>query len=318
MADGFFDVVVFGSINTDFAFKLEDFPKPGETLLSSGMRSSPGGKGSNQAVASARMGAKVAMIGAVGDDDRGVMLRQFLDDNDVDTDRVRQNAGVLTGLAAIFVNRSGENLIVVDQGANALVDPDLVTADLPGASYYLSQLETPVPTIQAFFAAGRAKSGRCVLNAAPASLSAKKLFRLCDVIIINEPELSIYAGGMPDDANLADIGAAAKKLLSHDEQTIIVTRGKQGAVAVRRDAKLAVEAHPTEAADTTGAGDCFCGTLVAALAQGATLGAAISRANAAAALAVRQAGAADALPTSLEVDTFLETSTASMPTLLPC
>ncbi len=308
MTGNAFDVAVLGSINTDFAFGVEDFPKPGETLLSKGMKSSPGGKGSNQAVACSRMGATVAMLGATGDDERGRYLGQFLTDNGVDISRVATRNEAPTGLAAILVNSEGENLIVVDQGANTLVDAEQISAALPGATYYLAQLETPSAAVAAFFIAGRKQGGRCVLNAAPANLPAKTLFTLCDVIILNEPELAAYSGRQIDDASVETIGAIAKDLLSHDEQTMIVTRGKRGAVAVRRGAKLVVEAHAGDAADTTGAGDCFCGTLVAALAAGVPLGAAINRANAAAALAVRRSGAANALPDAAEVDAFLETS----------
>ncbi|MBA3897378.1 MAG: bifunctional hydroxymethylpyrimidine kinase/phosphomethylpyrimidine kinase, partial [Sphingomonadaceae bacterium] len=144
----------------------------------------------------------------------------------------------------------------------------------------------------------------------------KSLFRLCDVIIINEPELSAYSGSALGDANLGEIAAAAKNLLSHDDQTVIVTRGERGALAIRCGAELVVEAHAATAADTTGAGDCFCGTLVAALAKGEALGAAIDRANAAAALAVSRSGAADALPTSTEVEAFMATTLGGKPTLI--
>lgn len=311
-----FDVAVLGSINTDFAFSVEEFPLPGETLLSSGMQISPGGKGANQAIASARMGARVAMVGAVGGDDRGVELLGNLVENTVNVDRVAKHPTASTGLATIFVKRGGENLIVVAQGANRLVDVAHVEADRPNAKYYLAQLETSLPAIQAFFAAARRANIRCVLNAAPASLDAKVLFRHCDIIIVNEPELSTYSGNPLGDATLEAIGLAAKQLISHDDQTIIVTRGSKGAIAVRRGAKLVVAAHATAVTDTTGAGDCFCGTLVAALARGEPLGSAINRANAAAALAVRRSGAA-ALPTLAEVDTFLSTSSEVVPRLHP-
>lgn len=185
------------------------------------------------------------------------MLRKFLNNNLVDTQRVGRSLEVSTGLAAIFVNRSGENLIVVDQGANALVDPEYFTVDLPSAGYYLAQLETPAPAVRAFFVAGQAKGIRRALNAAPANPAAKTLFRLCDLIIINEPESSTYAGSMLAAANLGEIGTAAKMLLSHDDQTIIVTCGKQGAVAVGHGTNLVIEAHAAEAVDTTAAGDCY-------------------------------------------------------------
>lgn len=303
-----FDVAVLGSINTDFAFSVEEFPRPGETLLSSDMRVSPGGKGANQAIASARMGARVAMVGAVGGDERGAELIGHLTENAVNIDRVAKHPTASTGLATIFVKRGGENLIVVAQGANRLVDISQVETDRPHATYYLAQLETPLPAIQAFFAAARRNDIRCVLNAAPASFDAKVLFKFCDIIIVNEPELSTYSGNPLGDATLETISSAAKRLLSHDDQTIIVTRGSKGAIAVRRGAKLVVAAHSTEVTDTTGAGDCFCGTLVATLARGEPLGSAINCANAAAALAVRRSGAADALPTSAELDAFLSTS----------
>lgn len=310
------DLVVLGSVNTDYSFYVSEFPLPGETLLSHDMATSPGGKGGNQAVAAARMGASVAMLGCVGDDERGRDLLGYLGNNGVDTSSISSIRDYPTGLASIFVRDGGENLIVVSQGANGQISTNQVKGASP-AKYYLSQLETPLPVIRDFFKQGRRQGVRCVLNAAPADKSARELFSLCDVIIINEVELATYAECDIAGESAEAAGRIAAKLLSNDEQTIIVTRGSRGAIAVRRGATLAVGAHQAEAIDTTGAGDCFCGALVATLADGSSLAAAISRANAAASLAIQRVGAASGLPIAAEVDAVLVRDGDLTPRLRP-
>lgn len=303
------DIAVLGSINLDLCFAVQRFPLAGETLMSSSLARTPGGKGLNQAVAAARMNRRVAMLGAVGAEEAGSSLRAFLGDNAVEIQGVATLAEAPTGIATIMLNDGGENMIVVAAGANQRISAEAVAAGMCDAGYYLAQLETPVPAIAAFFRAGRARGGKCVLNAAPALESARQLFPLCDVIVVNETELASFTGTVTDGPGNGAIGAAAHRMLCGENQTIIVTRGKQGVVAVRHGATLVVEARQVAATDTTGAGDCFCGVLVAGLSEGLALGAAIDRANAAAAIAVGRSGAATSSPTRTELDAFL----ASMP-----
>ncbi|MEC3909802.1 ribokinase [Sphingobium sp. CR2-8] len=310
-----FDIVVLGSLNTDFSFHVATFPTPGETVLADRLSVSAGGKGGNQAVAAARMNKTVAMIAAVGSDDRGTALIDYLAQSGVDVDGIWRREHSPTGLATILVNGAGENLIVVDQGANRTLAPSDFEHRLPVARYALAQFETPLATIAAFLRTARRAGSTCILNAAPAKLDGKRLFPFCDILVINEPELGAYIGSSVSGLTEDQIGDAAKALLSRDDQTVIVTRGRAGVIAIRSGAKLVVSAHQAEAVDTTGAGDCFCGTLVAALSDGLALGAAIERANAAASIAVRKAGAATALPTADEVDEFLASRARVQPHL---
>ncbi|SFG03544.1 ribokinase [Novosphingobium sp. CF614] len=295
------DIVILGSLNMDFGLVVPDFPRPGETLLCDRIAVSPGGKGGNQAVAAARAGARVAFVGVVGDDANGSALIDFMRGENIATDAIFR-ADAPTGMAYVVVNGAGENTIVVAAGANQRVTSDHCT-QAPSAPFYLAQLEVPVRTVEAFFARGRAEGATCVLNAAPACADAHGLFDLCDIIIVNESELESYAGYSLADAEAAI--AAAMALLSRPGQSIIVTQGSRGILHVSSGGGRFSESHKVDVVDTTGAGDCFCGNLVARLAQGASQEQAISRASAAAALSVSREGAAFGMPYGRDTDTFL-------------
>ncbi|HEX4272215.1 MAG TPA: ribokinase [Rhizomicrobium sp.] len=293
-------VCVLGSINWDSVAHVADLPRRGETILSHRLTQSPGGKGLNQAVASARFGAATRLIGAVGKDTVGGQLRAFLRSEGIDDADVRDVEGVPTGQAYICLDANGDNLIVVTQGSNAVVGAaEVATARLDGATVFLAQFEMPLPAIETFFRAPAALGGTKILNAAPSLLAGKSVLALADIVVVNETELEHLSS-----RRRGDIAAAARNLIGAN-QTIIVTLGAGGAVAVDRQSLNAVPGHVVTAVDSVGAGDCFCGVLAAALAGGAGLVPAMRLANAAAALSVGCAGAAQSMPSGEEIRAFL-------------
>lgn len=295
------DVVICGSLNMDLVARVAVLPQPGETVAGRGLQRLPGGKGLNQAVAAARMGAKVAMIGARGDDADGATLAALLTAEGIDVRglcvRALGDAGTAhTGLAQVLVADDGENAIVVHGGANATLTPDEARAALTaGTRVAVAQLETPPDTVAAFLEAARARGARTLLNTAPALPGTQDLLALADVVVLNETELAYYAGAITEDP-----AAAVRRLISRPQQTIIVTLGAQGAVVITADAVMRHAAPTVTVVDTTGAGDCFCGVLAASLAQGHDIAAAVPRAVAAASLAVTRVGAAPSMPYARE------------------
>ena len=296
-------VCVLGSINQDIVASVEEIPRAGETVIASGVEHFPGGKGANQAVACALMGADTLMIGAVGADEAGASLSGFLRESGVDTQGVVVKAGEPTGQAFINVASSGENAIVVASGANeTLSSEDIDDSWVFGRTVFLSQLETPIATIEALFSTAVAKAGMRILNAAPARPEGALLFPLLDILIVNETELADYAGlsAIPtsDDA----IADAARQLFSGALHCVVVTLGAQGALLVEQTHMERISARPTRVVDTTGAGDCFCGALAASLSARITLVDALQRANIAASLSVERPGAASSMPRLDEVE----------------
>jgi ribokinase len=296
---------ILGSINLDIVTQVSALPRAGETVVAVRTDEFPGGKGANQAVAAARMGMKVRLVGAMGRDKAGEDLRTFLSREGVDTEWVASRDGQATGRAFICVEDGGENTIVVDGGANLALRPDhLPPAVSMANAVRLAQLETPIETVTAFFQGGRGKGLR-LLNAAPARLEARDIFDLVDVLILNETELQTFAGLKATPGSQAQIVAAARSLLGQPTQSVVVTLGVAGCLVVTRDAAEPLAGREVAVVDTTGAGDCFCGVLAARLAEGGSLAEAAAMANAAGALAVGKAGAAVSAPTRAELETFL-------------
>nr|WP_295106526.1 ribokinase [uncultured Caulobacter sp.] len=301
-------VFVLGSINLDAVARVDDLPRPGETVAGTSLELFLGGKGANQAVAAARMGAATRLMGAVGGDDSGKSLKASLAGYGVQVADVLELSGVPTGQAHVWVANNAENMIVVTAGANALVTPQQVgSTPLEGQRVLLCQLETPATAIETLFRTGAAKGALRVLNAAPALPQGAALFPLTDILILNQTELASYAKLDREPVRLEDVSLAARKLMSRPDQTIIVTLGSAGVAAVRRDEAFLVEGKKVKAVDTVGAGDCFCGSLAAALASSMDLRDAVELANGAAALSVQKAGAAPSMPSRREVEAFLET-----------
>lgn len=299
-------VFVLGSINLDAVARVDDLPRPGETVAGKSLELFLGGKGANQAVAAARMGAATRLMGAVGGDDSGVGLKAKLAGYGVQVADVAELQGVPTGQAHVWVADSAENMIVVTAGANAMITPQQVAATpIEGQRVLLCQLETPAVAIEALFRTGAAKGALRILNAAPALPQGAALFPLTDILIVNQTELAAYAKLDREPVKLEEVSVASRKLMSRPDQTIIVTLGAAGAAVVRRDEAFLVEGKKVKAIDTVGAGDCFCGALAATLSQGLDLAEAVEMANAAAALSVQKSGAAPSMPSRREVEAFL-------------
>jgi ribokinase len=300
-----FDVAILGSINMDIVLEVENFPRHGETIVGRGMSQTSGGKGANQAIAAARAGSRVKMVGAVGADQYGADLCAALSENGVDIQAIERKAGIVTGIAHVTVSGRGENMIIVLPGANHAITADSVSGNTPRATVYLAQLEVPLDAIHAFFVAGKSAGGICVLNAAPVVIEAKAVFELCDIIIVNEVELASYLEEDLTNSSLKSIAEKARKLLSGVGQTVIVTLGKTGVLVVKHDSQKTIAGHVVHVVDTTGAGDCFCGVLAAELSKGRLIEDGVVRANAAAAISVGRRGAGLAAPTAQELSNFL-------------
>lgn len=285
-------VVIVGSANVDQVFRVTAIPGPGETVLSNGLSIALGGKGQNQAVAASRAGASTAFIGAVGDDAFGTSIRDGLSAEGIEA-HVR-TVDAPTGTALIAVDDTGENTIIVEAGANALLElSDADAAAVVEATVLVMQLEIP---IEAVAQAARVASGaatRVLLNAAPIRDLPAELLAHVDILVVNEHEGAYLARG-------GDVSSLAP--------TVIMTLGAAGAVAYTGGTEVRVPAPKVSAIDATGAGDTFCGALAARLAEGAELDAALRFAVAAASLSVQKHGAVPSIPTRAEIDGWLASS----------
>jgi ribokinase len=282
-------IAVVGSINLDVVVEVDRHPAPGETVVGGDRQELPGGKGANQAVAAARLGAPVALVGRVGTDDAGRRLRDGLAGEGVDVTHVGEDPEAPTGMALIAVDARGENTIVVSPGANARVGVDDVQGAggiLSGAAVTLVQHEVPGQAVAAAIAAA---GGTVVLNPAPARALAASV----DVLVPNRGELEALAGRAGDPVDLARGLQGAR--------AVVVTLGADGAVVVAGERAERIEAPRIKAVDTTGAGDAFCGALVQALGDGATLVEAARWAVRAAAVSVTRLGAQGGMPRREEV-----------------
>ena len=287
-----FDVVVVGSLNLDLVARTPRIPNPGETVQGTDYAELPGGKGLNQAVAAARAGARVAMVGAVGDDAAGATLRHVARRDHVDDRWITTVPGVPTGRALIAVDDAAENSIVVVPGANGHVE----LTELPTARVVLAQLEIDPKVVVAAFGVAREHGATTVLNPAPAERVPAELLALADVVIPNQHELDVLGGR----AALAAAGV----------RTLVVTLGANGADLLD-GADPAAEPHhvdpfPVVPVDTTGAGDAFGGGLAARLAAGDTLTDALVFAAANGALATTRAGAVPSLPLASETRALID------------
>lgn len=298
-------IVVVGSLNMDLVVRAPRHPEPGETLLGGPFQTFPGGKGANQAVAAARLGAPVRIIGRVGPDAFGETLLATARRDGVDTTHVRRDETAATGVALITVADSGQNTIVVAPGANGQVTPadvDAAAEAFAGAAVLLVQLECPLPAVIRAAQLARDRQALVVLNPAPARPLPEALLKLTDLLAPNESELAALAGG-------ADVAAGAAQLRAAGVRTVIVTRGERGVYYESADARGELPAHPVPVVDTTAAGDAFLGGLAVALAEGRPLAEAVAWGNAAGALAVTRPGAQPSLPTAREFHAFLKERT---------
>jgi ribokinase len=293
-------VTVLGSLNMDISVTVPRLPAPGVTVLGSAARFTPGGKGANQAVAAARLGAGVRMAGCVGDDDFGRRLLAALRAEGVDAGATRVVPGVPTGLAMIAVDESGENLIVVAPGANHQVSsPDVAAATDGPRDILVISAEIPAPAIAHALAATR--GARCVLNLAPAPQTQAAAAALVaaggddlDWLVVNESEAAAVLGRPV--SGLADAARAAAELVARGPRHAVVTAGAHGAALAGPDGTHAIEGFRVRAVDTVGAGDTFVGALAVALAAGVPAPQAVRAAAAAGAAAVTRQGAQTAMP----------------------
>ncbi len=302
-------VVVVGSANTDMVTRVSRLPLPGETLLGGAFAMTPGGKGANQAVAAARLGAVVTFVGCVGADSFGDLMALNLENEGIDTQFVTRDPDAATGVALITVDEEfGENTIVVAPGANACLSPallDLAAAAIRDADVLLCQLEIPMETVHAALQIARSAGVRTILNPAPAHALSDDLLSLVSVLIPNQTEAALLL-----DADF-DPSSAALHLRQRGAENVVVTLGAAGARVVSASGNTSVPAFaPKEAVDTTAAGDCFTGALAVALGEGQTLEQAVRFANAAASLSVETEGAHPSLPNRLAVNKRLMEASA--------
>ncbi|AHY52238.1 ribokinase [Bradyrhizobium japonicum] len=298
-------VFIAGSINMDVVATADRHPKVGETVAGRQVLYFPGGKGANQAVAASRLGVKTTLIGRLGKDSFGAELKAFLGAQGIDLGSVR-DADTHSGTAIITVAAS-DNTIVVIPGSNALVGADDV-ADVPLAKgdVAVSQFEIPLPTIAAFFQRAHSAGATTLLNPAPAQKMSSELLALVDILVLNETELGFLAGvELSEEDTAARIIEVARKLQARADQTICITLGKRGVLALAGREEFAVPGRAVKAIDTTGAGDCFVGALASQLASGVQLRAALAFANAAASISVQRMGAGPSMPTAAEVAAVL-------------
>jgi ribokinase len=295
-------VWIAGSVNMDIVATAVRHPKIGETVVGREVFFFPGGKGANQAVAAAKLGAPTALIGKVGDDAFGRELRQFLAAQNVDLKFLRDTADARTGTAVITV-ADADNSIVVVPGANALLsERDMAGPVLDRGDVAVSQFEIPLPTVAAFFSRARSAGATTILNPAPAAAFDRGLLDLVDILILNETELAAIAGeevGEHDpDSHIVE---AARVLQRRDGQSVVVTLGRRGAVAWAQGRALTIPGKAVESRDTTGAGDCFVGAVAAQTAFGVPMAQALEYANVAASICVQRMGAGPSMPTAAEV-----------------
>lgn len=294
-------VVVCGSLNMDVVVQSARRPAPGETILGAEVSFLPGGKGLNQAIASARLGMPTAMVGAVGNDAFANSLRGFLADNDVDSTGVTEVDGPATGVALIQV-AEGDNSITVASGANMHFDASMLPDEPRRDEVWVAQFETPLAATREILARAHAAGARTVLNLAPFTEHPPEMLQAVDVAVLNEIELSQATGtGLDASSSTDEVVAACNVLRERGARAVIATLGARGAVVVTATSVESIPAFQTQVVDTTGAGDCFVGALASQLAAGRTPAEAARFASAAASCSVEQLGAAPAMPTAEEV-----------------
>ena len=305
-------VLVLGSLNADLVVRAARLPGPGETLAGGDLQTHPGGKGANQALAAARLGAPTALVGAVGDDSFADLLLDSQRAAGVDCTAVARVAGP-TGVALITVLPDGQNAILISSGANAAVTPEQAEAAcgalVPG-DLLLCQLETPLSAVAAALAMARARGAQTVLDPAPAQELSGELLRLVDVLTPNETEAAALTGLSAE----TDTAVIADALLERGPGLIILKKGDRGSYTASREQRFATPARQVVAVDATGAGDVFNAGFAAALSRRETIEQAVEFATAAAAISVTRHGAQPSAPSLAEVrDLLAKPSTASQP-----
>lgn len=295
-------IVVLGSLNMDLLLRVPRAPEAGETLTGHSLALLPGGKGGNQAVSCARQGATVRLLGRIGRDADGQALADALARDGIALDALQIDAHEPTGRALVMLEDSAQNRIVVLPGANArlqLGEAELARA-LQGASFLVTQLESPLPVVLQAVAAARLAGVRVLFNPSPMLALPDALWPQLDTLVVNEVEAAAYAG--VEVATPAQAAAAGQVLRARGVGRVVVTLGAQGVVTAEQGACRFQPALRVQAVDTTAAGDTFAGTLAVALAQGQSLAQATARGVRAAAVCVTRLGAQVSIPTAVQVD----------------
>jgi len=300
-------VCVVGTMHMDFIAYVDHLPRPGETVIGRGFEMQPGGKGANQAVAVARLGARSSMISRVGSDYVGRLLLENAARNGVDVSHVREDPGSHSGVALIVVDAHGENIIAVAPGVDERISPADVESALPAirsSSAVVAQLEIPVETALRAMKLAKDWGKLAILNPAPAKPLPPEAYSCIDVVTPNARELEALAGVRVE--SVEDAERAARELLERGVRTVIVTLGKRGALIVGGEGSKLVPTYDVPVVDTVGAGDAFNGALAVALALGAPVEEAVAFANLVASLKVTKRGAQAGLPRLEEVKLFTE------------
>lgn len=290
-------VVVFGSLNMDLSIESDHMPVMGETIMGRCFITNPGGKGANQAVASAKLGAEVVMLGAVGEDAFGDQMIAALAEEGVQCDRIERVRDLATGVALI-TRVQGDNFIVLGSGANAAPSAESVRASLDevarGGDVFLAQLECDFDATMEALRDAHDRGMYTVLNPAPARQLPEWVYSCLDMVVVNESECEVLTGLYPEDE--ASAKAAMEKLSSFGVGTVVVTLGERGSVVLSRGKLLSSVPPKVDAVDTTCAGDTYIGALVASYARGVTIESAIELATKASAMATTKIGAQQSIP----------------------
>ena len=298
-------VVVVGSFNMDLVVKAGRRPQTGETLMGEEFGMFIGGKGSNQAIAAARLGANVTMIGRLGTDLFGDTLMAAHAEEGIYTDYVIRDTEVGTGVASILIDADGDNSIVLVPQANmrlSVEDIERASESIAAADVLLLQLEVPISASQRAAEIAKSNGATVVLNPAPAQELPDDFLAQVDILTPNEVETESLSGVRV--STTTDAERAAKVLLDKGLSVVILTLGERGALLLTSDLTQQIPAYSVEVVDTTAAGDAFCGALATGLARGENLVDAVGFANAAGALAVTVLGAAPSMPTAAQVEAF--------------
>jgi len=302
------NIVVVGSLNMDLVVRMPKIPRLGETLLGGVFKTFPGGKGANQAVAAARLGAHVYMVGCVGSDAFGQEMLSTLAKEGIDTTHVLVHPDEATGVALIQVDAQGQNSIAVVSGANfrlTSADVEKAMQAIDNFDALVMPLETPLETIYTAAKIAHRKGAKVLLNPAPAQVLEKDLLQLVDILLPNEYEVGLMTGASSQTD--ADVRQSAEKLISMGVKNLIVTLGGQGALFLdgKTNTDMLIPACSVQAVDSTAAGDCFVGALAVGLCEGKSIPAAAEFASVAAAISVTRAGAQPSLPSRDEVENFM-------------
>jgi len=300
-------VVVVGSFMMDLVVKAERRPRKGETLIGDEFGMFIGGKGTNQAIAAARLGAQVHMVGRLGTDLFGDMFISALDKDGINTQFIARDPEVGTGVGTPVIDAQGDNSIIIIPRANmrlSIEDVNKAEEAISEADVLLLQLEVPIPSSQRAAEIARVGGATVILNPAPARELPDDFLRYIDIVTPNETETEMLTGVEVTDQSGAE--RAAKNLLDKGMSAVVLTLGERGALLLTQETTKAIPAYKVEVVDTTAAGDAFCGALATAIAKDEPLEQAVASANAAGAIAVTIMGAEPSMPTQQQLGQFLK------------